>query len=102
MNKTIGMGSILVGIQTKGKTTTICITDVLYVLKLQANLFLVSKFLSKGLKAKFYVIECILRGVNGNVVAIAQSQGKLYQMTFKEICGAHSANLVDVWYHQLR
>jgi hypothetical protein len=58
----IGTGSIVVGVETKGKATTIRITDVLHVPKLQANLLLVSKFLSKGLKVQFDVNECIVGG----------------------------------------
>ena len=48
--KAIGVGSIVVGVETRGKTTRICITDVLHVLKLQTNLLSMSKLLSNGLK----------------------------------------------------
>ena len=37
------------------KMTTICIMDVLHVLKLQAKLLSISKLLSKGLKIQFHV-----------------------------------------------
>ena len=69
--ETIGMGSILVGVEMGGKRTTIRITDVFHVPKLQANLLSVSKLLSKGLKVRFHINECIVGGVNGDVVSIA-------------------------------
>jgi hypothetical protein len=50
MAKVIGMGSIVMRIKTRGKMNTICITDVLHVPKLQANLLSMNKFLSNGLK----------------------------------------------------
>ena len=106
----IGMGSIVVGVEMRGKATTIRITDVLHVPKLQANLLSVSKLLSKDLKVRFDVNECIVRGANGEVVAIARREGNLYLMTFKELHGAHSTNLensraggdsVELWHHRL-
>ena len=39
------------------------IVDVLHVPKLQANLLLVNKFLSNGLKVRFHVNECIVGGL---------------------------------------
>ena len=42
--KAMGMGFIIVGVETRDKMNRICITDVLHVLKLQANLLSVSKF----------------------------------------------------------
>ena len=50
MPEAIGMGSIVVGVKIRCKTTRSCITNVLLVPKLQANLFSVSKLLLKGLK----------------------------------------------------
>lgn len=63
--KTIGMGSIVVGNETRGKTNRICIMDVFHKPKLQANFLLVSKFLSNMLKVRFYVNKCIMGGANG-------------------------------------
>ena len=37
--------------------------------------------------------ECIVKGANGEVVAIARREGNLYQMPFKEVHRLHSANL---------
>jgi hypothetical protein len=48
--KAIGMESIVVGFRTRGKTTRICITYVIHVSELQANLLLVSELLLKGLR----------------------------------------------------
>ena len=42
MAEAIGMGSIVVVVETRGKTTRILITDVLHVPKLQANFLSVS------------------------------------------------------------
>ena len=108
--KAIGMGSIVVGVETRGKATTIRITDVLHVPKLQANLLSVSKLVSKGLKVRFHMNECIVGGANGDTVAIARREDNLYQMTFTEVHGAHSANSehsraggdsVELWHHRL-
>ena len=71
MAETISMGSIVVGVETKCKMTKIRITDVLHVPKLQANLLLISKFFLNVLNVQFHVNECIVGGVNGDVVAIA-------------------------------
>ena len=106
----IEMGSIIVGVETRGKATTIRITDLLHMPKLQVNLLSVSKLVSKGLKVRFHVNECIVGDANGDTVAIAPRKGNLYHMTFKEIHGAHSANSehscaggdsVEVWHHRL-
>ena len=48
MTEAIGIGSIVVGVLTRGKTNTIRITAVLHVPKLQANLLSVSKLCQKG------------------------------------------------------
>ena len=50
MAEAIKMGSIIIGVEAKGKLTRIHIMKLLHVPKLRANLLLVSKFLSKGLK----------------------------------------------------
>lgn len=50
MAEAIKMESIVIKLETKDKMNRIQITDVLHVPKLQANLLLESKFLSKGLK----------------------------------------------------
>ena len=110
MAAAIGMGSIVGGVETRGKANTICIMDALLVPGLQADLLIVSNLVSKGLKVQCHVNECIVEGANGNVMAIAQRKRNLYQMTFKVVRGAHSANLehsraggdyVKLWHHQL-
>lgn len=69
---------------------------VFHVSKLQANLLSLRKLLSNGLNMRFHVNECIVKGVNGNMVAVAQHTCKLYQMTFMEICGVDVANFVHL------
>lgn len=71
VSKTIGMGFIIVGIETRGKANIIHLMNVVHMPKLQANLLSVSKFLSNRLKIRFHVNKCIVRGVNGNIVVIA-------------------------------
>jgi hypothetical protein len=110
VTEAIKMGSIVAGVETRGKTTTNCITNMLHVPKLQANLLSLSKFLSKGLKVQFHVNECFVEDVNGNMVEITQCKGNLYLMTFKEVCGANLANFVhprtgsdsvELWHYRL-
>ena len=69
--KAIGMEFIVVGVETRGIRKRICITDVLYVPMLQANLLSVSKLLLNGLKVQFLANKCIVGGANGDMVAIA-------------------------------
>lgn len=71
VGEAIGMVSIVVGVKTRSKKTTIHISNVLHVSKLQANLLLMSKLLSKGLKVQYYANECIVEGINNDMVAIA-------------------------------
>lgn len=66
----IGIGSIIVGIEMRGKTARIYIMNMLHVLKLHTNLVSVSKLLLKGLKVQFDINRCIVGGANGDVVAI--------------------------------
>lgn len=94
MTEAIRMGSFVIGVETRGKMTRICITNVLHVPKLQVNLLSASKFLSNGFKVQLHVNDCIVGGENGNVVAIAQHEGNKYQMTFTEVCGADAANFM--------
>lgn len=51
------------------------------------NLLLVSKFLSNGLKVQYHVNKNIVGGANIDMVAIAQCEGEVYQMTFRKVCG---------------
>lgn len=89
------MGSFVIGVFKKNdRTTRIHIMDMLHVSKLQVDLLLVSKFLSKRLKVQFHVNKCIVGDVNGDMVIITQREGNLYQMTFKEVCGADAANFM--------
>ena len=50
MAEAIKMGFIVVRVEIKDMMNKICITDVLHMPKLQANLLSVSKFLSSELK----------------------------------------------------
>ena len=52
MVEAIGMGSIVIGVETKGIRNKVCITCVLHMPKLQANLLSVSKFLSNILNMR--------------------------------------------------
>ena len=108
--KAIGMEFIVVGVETRGIRKRICITDVLYVPMLQANLLSVSKLLLNGLKVQFLANKCIVGGANGDMVAIAWHERNLYQMTFSEACGVDVANfvcshvgggLVELWHCRL-
>jgi len=72
----------------------ICIMDMFYVPKFQANLLSVSNFLSNGLKVQIHVNECIVGSVNNNVIAMAQREGNLNQITSTEVYGANAANFV--------
>ena len=70
----IGMVSIVIGVETKDETTTIRMTDLLHMLKLQANLLTASKLFLKGLKVRFHVNKCFVGGANGDMVAIARRE----------------------------
>lgn len=48
--------------------------------KLQANLLLVSKFLSNGLKMKFNLDECNIRNLDGKMIVMRLHKGNLYEM----------------------
>ena len=50
--KAIGMGSIVIGVETRGIRNRVRITNVLYMSKLQSNLLLVSTLLSNKLKVQ--------------------------------------------------
>ena len=73
--ETIVIRSIVINVEMKGKMNKICITNVLHMLKLQANSLLVSKLLLNEMKMWFHVNECIVGGANGDMIAIAQSEG---------------------------
>lgn len=55
----------------KDKMKQICIKDTFHVLKLQVNLFSVSKLLLNGLKMQCNLNECIVKCPFGEVDAIA-------------------------------
>ena len=61
-------------------------------LKLQANMLLVNKILSMGLKVQFHVNECIVGGAIGHVVAVDRRKRNLYLMTFTKVCRADSSD----------
>ena len=84
--------------------------NVLHMPNLQANLLLVSKLLSNGLRMQFHINECIVGGANGDVIAIAQLEENLYQMTFTEVYKTNVANFmrsrvggspVELWHCRL-
>ena len=54
-----GIRSIVVGVETRGKTYRIHITNVLHISKRQANSLSVSKFLSKILKVQFHITNAL-------------------------------------------
>ena len=60
ITKSIIIKFLVVGVEMRGKSIKICITNVLHVPKLQTKLLSMSKFLSKGLKMQFHVNKCIV------------------------------------------
>jgi len=91
----VGMGSIVVEVITRGKMNRIRIKDALHVPKLHANLLSVSKLVSSGLKVQFNLNECIVKGSDGEAIAVAPREGNLYQMNFAKVHGADAAHLVQ-------
>lgn len=53
-----------------------------------------SHFTASNLNSQALVNECIVGGMNGNVVAATQHKGNLYQMTFMVIYRANAANFM--------
>jgi hypothetical protein len=66
-----GMESIVVEAILEDKINQICIKYVFYVPKLHANLFLVGKLVSNGLKVQFNLNKCIVKSCDGEAIAIA-------------------------------
>ena len=85
MAEAIGMGCIVVRVEMRGKLYIICITNVLQVPKLQANLLSVNKLLWNGLRKRLNVNECIVGGVNGDVATIARRGKKMDQIIFTKV-----------------
>jgi hypothetical protein len=65
----VGKSSILVNFEMKGHIRRIKIKDVLHVPKLYANLLLVNKLFSRGLKVNFNMIRYVVKMPNGKMVA---------------------------------
>lgn len=68
--------------------------NTLQVPKLKANLFLVSKVVSNGLKVQFNLNECILQICDNKTIAIVSREDNLYEMNFTKIHRAYTPNLV--------
>lgn len=54
--------------------------DVLHVLDLHFNLLSMSKFISRGLKVHFKSLGCMVRAINGEMLAVASLKYNLYQL----------------------
>lgn len=63
--------------------------NMLYVLRLHANLLSVSKLISKGLKVYFKSFECIMRASNGEILIVATLESSLYQLDTNVMNGAY-------------
>jgi len=68
----IVMGFIVVDVIVKDKIKKLIIKDVFHVSNLQAKLLMVSKVLSRGLRMEFTYNKCIVKSVQGEVVAMAR------------------------------
>ena len=66
---------------------------MLHVLKLHANLLLVSKLASKGLKVHFNVMGCVVRAQSGEMLAMGSIEANLYQLEMKKVNGAEGSTL---------
>ena len=95
--KTIGIDSIVIKVMVKDQIKIIRIKNIFLVLKLQANLLLVSKLLSTRLKIQFNLNECIVRGPDGEVISIGLHNGNLYKMNFKNVHIVDAVDLVQSW-----
>lgn len=65
MKEAVCKGSILVELGVKGRARSIRIHEVLHVPDLHSNLFFVSKFILRGLKVYFNLLQCVVRRKNG-------------------------------------
>ena len=90
MVEAVGKGSILVEAQVKRRIT---IDDVLHLPKLHANLLLVSKLASMGLKVHFNVMRCIVTAQSREVLAMGSMEANLYQLELKKVNGAKVSTL---------
>lgn len=77
----------------KDKMKQICIKDTFHVLKLQVNLFSVSKLLLNGLKMHLNLNECIVRGLTREVISLGLRNGNLYEINFKKV---HEVDVMDL------
>lgn len=80
------MGPTVIGVEAKGIRNRVHIMSVLHMLKLQANLLLMAKFLSNELSTQFLINKCIEGRENGDVVAIPQGKENLYKIIFTKVC----------------
>lgn len=71
MVEAICKGLILVKTQVKSQVRRIRAFNVLHVPNLHANLFSMSKLVSKGLKVHFNMMGYIVRGQDGELLAMA-------------------------------
>lgn len=78
--KVVKLGSIIVDVMVRGKIRRVRIKDALHMPKLQANLLPLSKFLSNGLKVQFNLKECVMKGPDGEVIAMGLHNGNLYNL----------------------
>lgn len=67
---------------------------MLHVSKLHANLLLVNKLMSNGLKVQFNLKKCVVRSCDGEVIAITTYKRKLYKINFVKAHEVDAANLV--------
>lgn len=88
----VGMGSILMEMEEKGHMERIRLRDVLRVPKLQGNLLSMSKLETLGCKVQCKTLGCIVT-LNGQVVATAMLENKLYVMGFKKVMSGGLATL---------
>jgi hypothetical protein len=89
----IGRGSILVDTKVGRCTKRIRFKDVLYVPKLQSNLFSMSKIVEGGLNVQFGALICSVKTQNGETQAIASRDGNLYRLRCKTM---HRSKSVQV------
>ena len=81
----VGKGSILVETEGKEQIKRIAVHNVLHVPKLHANLLLVSKLASKGLKVHFNMVDCVVRAQSGEMLAMASMEANLYHLQLKKV-----------------
>ena len=91
----LGRGSIVVDTKVGGCTKRIRFKDVLYVPKLQSNLFSVSKIVEGGLNVQFGALGCSVKTQTGDTQAIASQDGKLYRLRCKTVHRGEHAHVAS-------